>query len=219
MFASVFCVVLLSAAADVVTGMFAPDGTPGNSNSNSVLSLWSQEMNTIREEALRICQTKGYHYEDTTGSCYKVHIEPRTWAEAHAVCTFEGGFLAVPNSAEKARVVSSLYPRGAEIPDRTWAKYYDPLFVGVRNWFNAGEWLGMHGERAVWDWHAGEPSTHIPEEYCTGLIGNGKLNNCVCSNKGFSICERDLMTILKQLLLKRLFSSETYLTTSTNLNV
>lgn len=42
------------------------------------------------------------------GRCYKFHLKPQNWTDAHAVCSYERSYLAVINSKEEAEFLAVL---------------------------------------------------------------------------------------------------------------
>ncbi|XP_075976790.1 uncharacterized protein LOC142977010 [Anticarsia gemmatalis] len=139
---------------------------------------------------INVCGENGYQFKNSTGSCYKVHTEHRSWQDANAVCMMEGGYLAVLNDAEESRVVQELFPQDHAFPffpDCT--KEIDPMYIGLQKLYQ-NEWLGVHGEKCEWDWNKGEPNK-LNIEHCGTMIRNGKLNNIEYHLKTIFICERD----------------------------
>ncbi|KAJ8708243.1 hypothetical protein PYW07_010368 [Mythimna separata] len=137
-----------------------------------------------------------YNLNQTTGSCYKLHRELKTWDMAYKICTAEGGHLAIINDQREADAVTVLFPEAEE-------QYYadDSQFVlvhiGLRDWNNDNLWLSIHGEKLEYlynTWAEGQPDHKTDAELaggCGSLLRDGTLYENWCAMKQMFICEKD----------------------------
>uniref|UniRef100_A0A2A4J242 C-type lectin domain-containing protein n=1 Tax=Heliothis virescens TaxID=7102 RepID=A0A2A4J242_HELVI len=135
-----------------------------------------------------------YHYNNKTKSCYKFHRVPRTFSDAHFVCSAEGGHLAIINSKEEAEVLKKLLADNpaSSIPGR---HYKDAAIIGFHDWGTWGNWRTIHGVKlseAGYDtFERGQPDNYTPGENCGSIFRSGLLNDLPCGNPFPFICEKD----------------------------
>ncbi|XP_026325290.1 C-type mannose receptor 2-like [Hyposmocoma kahamanoa] len=83
-----------------------------------------------------------YKYYEKTGQCYKFHLHPQSWSNAYKICLAEGGHLAIINSAEEAKVISSIFEQH---PSNTMlTKWRGTLLLGFKKLH--GTWGTIQGE-------------------------------------------------------------------------
>ncbi|XP_026318361.1 neurocan core protein-like [Hyposmocoma kahamanoa] len=146
-----------------------------------------------------------YKYYETTGECYKFHLQPQIWSDAYKICLAEGGHLAIINSLEEAKILSSIFeldtPRILKPNDTTY------LFLGFLK-FNQS-WVTIHGESleeagyAMWAPHqpSNSPIRGNPDqldrfgnrESCGAMEHGGLLNDVCCDFPFAFVCEKHLV--------------------------
>lgn len=134
---------------------------------------------------------KEYHFNSTTGSCYKVHRNLLPWFEANMMCITEGGHLAILNDEQEANVVKDLFP--VMKLNFTQHEKWDPLYIGIRDWTGKGKgtWLSIQGEpldQLYSKWHAEQPDAS--GQVCGALLRDGTLDNAWCHYASFFVCEK-----------------------------
>ncbi|XP_073943666.1 uncharacterized protein isoform X1 [Choristoneura fumiferana] len=127
----------------------------------------------------------------TTGSCYKVYTDEKTWDEAQANCQEEGARLVVLSSEEELKV---LYDLLKDQPHDSETQY----FAGVRTYSTTeprefrtvvcNETLEEYGYGR---WEEEEPNDYYGGEYCVALDTrrHGKYNDVWCHVKMPYVCE------------------------------
>ncbi|XP_075974097.1 uncharacterized protein LOC142975246 [Anticarsia gemmatalis] len=124
-----------------------------------------------------------YKLNETTGSCYKYHMELKTWDEANIICAREGAYLAIINDEEEAKLHT------AKIVD----KQYD-LYVGLRDLELDNNWMSIHGqpvEQLYNSWWQGAKRV-VPPRHCGYLdTYTGQLDDSDCSSKLSFVCEKN----------------------------
>ncbi|KAI5651667.1 lectin c-type domain-containing protein [Phthorimaea operculella] len=143
-----------------------------------------------------ICGTidQEYIFDERTGHCYKVHRIGHTWDVGHSICSAEGGYLAIINSAEEQDVLKDLLYNHAPA---YWisAQHKEYFGIGFRDWSEHGEWMTIHGQtlkEAGFDkWAPGQPDNYSPGEYCGGILRNAMFDDVWCDHTIPFICERE----------------------------
>ncbi|KAJ8729972.1 hypothetical protein PYW07_017010 [Mythimna separata] len=102
------------------------------------------------------CNTydNGYHLNEQTGSCYKIHLNKQTWSRAYSICATEGGHLVILNDAAEMRIVKDLFPPSS---DPHWVGFH----IGLAAWGKERIWTTIHGDKLedVYNkWASGEPN-------------------------------------------------------------
>ncbi|XP_026318377.1 C-type mannose receptor 2-like [Hyposmocoma kahamanoa] len=145
-----------------------------------------------------------YKYFETTGQCYKFHRQPQIWSDAYKICLAEGGHLAVINSPEEAKILSSIF---AQHPAHTMmSRFKHHLLLGFIKLNKS--WGTIHGQSleeagyAIWAPNEPNNSPH-PEnpghrdpygnnESCGTMQRDGLLNDAWCDITFAFICEKHL---------------------------
>ncbi|XP_026318379.1 C-type mannose receptor 2-like isoform X1 [Hyposmocoma kahamanoa] len=146
-----------------------------------------------------------YKYYKTTGHCYKFHLQPQIWSDAYKICLAEGGRLAIINSAEEAKFLSSIFEMDPSSTLKS-TKISD-LFLGFIK-FNKS-WITIDGESleetgyAIWapDEPNNSPRRDKPDyldrfgssESCGAMQRDGLLNDCSCDIPLAFVCEKHLV--------------------------
>ncbi|CAK1595717.1 unnamed protein product [Parnassius mnemosyne] len=171
-----------------------PDGNVADVNCQEPLPYICYKENTKRM-FMSNCGTTDteYMFDSRTGSCYKFHTVPRTWSRAYMACSAEGGYLAIINSEEEARLIKEIFAKHppASLLGNIWKAV---AFVGFHDWNQHGEWLTIHGEtlkEAGYDkFSGGEPNNATTGEFCGGVYRSGLFDDIWCENKYVFICEK-----------------------------
>ncbi|KAJ8727841.1 hypothetical protein PYW08_016226 [Mythimna loreyi] len=114
-----------------------------------------------------------YHFNQQTGSCYKIHHDRYTWTRAYSICASEGAYLVILNDAEEARIVKDLFPPPPSTP-------LDGFFIGLRAWGKERIWTTIQGDRIedVYNiWNIGEPNNYSGVENIAQCLWNGRLDD------------------------------------------
>ncbi|XP_026318392.1 C-type mannose receptor 2-like isoform X1 [Hyposmocoma kahamanoa] len=168
---------------------------------------YNKEIHNIKSE----CGTNDpeYKYYETPGRCYKFHLQPQTWPDAYKICLAEGGHLAIVNSDEEVKVISSIFELH---PANTMlSKWKDHLLLGFIL-FNE-TWNTIHGqslhEAGFASWKEGQPnnwphpdnSGHLDlygnNQSCGSMVRGGLLDDIWCDTQFAFICERPLPDVAK----------------------
>ncbi|XP_075987260.1 macrophage mannose receptor 1-like [Anticarsia gemmatalis] len=124
----------------------------------------------------------GYKFEESTGSCYKLHSQTESWYTASSICTAEGGYLVILNDENEARVIrNKFFPKNGH-----------SAYIGLRDYNDNDMWTSVHGDdisRLFNQWHEGhDPNTDLN---CGALDSTGKLNDYRCTTEWWFVCEKD----------------------------
>ncbi|XP_028161368.1 C-type mannose receptor 2-like isoform X1 [Ostrinia furnacalis] len=137
-----------------------------------------------------------YKLESSTGSCYKFHGTGRTWRNAQRTCLAQGGYLAIPNSAQEATVLKNIF---AGHPANTIkSEFKDVVALGFLDWDQKRTWYTVHGqtieEAGYASWAGGQPDNsraHDNGSYCGAMFRTGLLDDIWCESVPFAfICEK-----------------------------
>ncbi|XP_072944258.1 uncharacterized protein [Epargyreus clarus] len=142
-----------------------------------------------------------YVYSEQHARCYKFHLTPRNWTDAHAVCNAEQSYLAVINSeGERAHLVDIT----AAAPKDTVVGDY--LRGGVHLGFqNKKGWVTVKGVplhlSGYSRWAYGQPDGG-GNELCGSMFFSGELNDIGCFHKMFFICEHEVQILTEDIKYK-----------------
>ncbi|GBP25026.1 Hemolymph lipopolysaccharide-binding protein [Eumeta japonica] len=126
--------------------------------------------------------------------CYKIHKEPKTWADAYMTCEVEKSYLAIIDDKEEADfIVNGIKPLFDEIP----GNYNKTLIsVGFHDKFKEGIFLTVKGKSlntAYNIWAAGQPDDEFGNDDCGAISVRGQLHDMPCDNqRTLFVCERDI---------------------------
>ncbi|GBP56423.1 Hemolymph lipopolysaccharide-binding protein [Eumeta japonica] len=144
-----------------------------------------------------VCRTHDLAYvpNSDNSSCYKIHIQPKTWPQAYATCKAEESRLAIVNSHHEADFLVQLMNN---IPhEQIRVPYYNGhLSIGFHDLFEEGEYLTIQGETLEQanynEWQGGQPNDAGGNEDCGSISRDGKLNDINCETVTLFICERNI---------------------------
>lgn len=85
----------------------------------------------------------GYELSQQTGRCYKFHVQVANWTTAISTCVTEGARLAVPNSDEEMRFLTSIH---AKYPDTEISGTPYPNWISVGVFWKSGAWETVDGK-------------------------------------------------------------------------
>ncbi|KAJ8730413.1 hypothetical protein PYW07_017451 [Mythimna separata] len=123
------------------------------------------------------CNTydNGYHLNEQTGSCYKIHLNKQTWSRAYSICASEGGYLVILNDAAEMRIVKDLFP-----PPPSSNPPWEGFYIGLAAWGRERIWTTIHGDKLedVYNkWDSGEPNNYEGNQDRAQCLWNGNLDD------------------------------------------
>ncbi|CAH1645773.1 unnamed protein product [Spodoptera littoralis] len=140
---------------------------------------------------MNICGTfdDAYQFNEKTGSCYKTHLQKKTWSDAFKMCAAEGGYLLILNDATEAAIVKEMFPkRTGKDTD------YDRFHVGLQAWGPERTWITIHGERienVFMNWHPGQPDNFQGVQDRGAFMRMGSFDDHAINAMAMFVCEKD----------------------------
>jgi len=112
-----------------------------------ILAQSSQRLTSLRCSSLKKLPNTapppragpGYELHRGVGY-YKIHSEPKTWHVARQICVQEGGHLAIINSEEESKILSSIFASVAAKLNVVW------VFIGFHDLYTEGQYLTIFGK-------------------------------------------------------------------------
>lgn len=134
-----------------------------------------------------------YHYNKDFGKCYKFHLSPMNWTDAHAVCSAEQSYLAVINSQSEADYLVKITEEAPK--SKVKGNFLSgAVYLGFHNRDNDG-WKTIKGttleDSGYTGWGNQQPDGG-DNETCGSMFYNGRLNDLGCFHRCFFICEHDI---------------------------
>ncbi|KAL0901057.1 hypothetical protein ABMA27_006380 [Loxostege sticticalis] len=126
-----------------------------------------------------------YKLDKRTGSCYKFHLQTKTWLRAQETCLAEGGYLAIINSDEEATIMKELFSKYPESVIQS--TFPSSLALGFLDWDKKGSWYTVNGQRldeaGYSKWVDGSPNNrqnrHGGQE-CGSMYRSARLDDFWC---------------------------------------
>ncbi|XP_041977473.1 macrophage mannose receptor 1-like [Aricia agestis] len=129
-----------------------------------------------------------YEFVDILGRCYKLHLTPRTWSDAYAVCRMEQSYLAIPNTQGEAKYLAKLMDRAALHKD---IEYSGVIHLGFKK---TGTWKTTYGvplyDSGYKNWAKGQPEGN--DNICGSMSNDTLLSGVNCEDKAIFICEHEI---------------------------
>ncbi|XP_075987340.1 secretory phospholipase A2 receptor-like [Anticarsia gemmatalis] len=159
-----------------------PEPSSVSPESASVRTLIATNSSTAEST---VCGTTGEGYKpvESTGSCYKLHRDEKTWDEANAICTAEDGHLVVINDETEAGIIHEHF----------FPKRESDTYIGLQDYEGNNVWTSVLGDSidSIYNvWYDRRVYHH--EATCATLDYEGKLNDYPCSTAWTFVCEKKL---------------------------
>ncbi len=141
--------------------------------------------NTGDGGANRLCNGLDEVSSATTNRCYRIVVEPASWAAAVADCTLWSkavGHLAAITSADEDAFLTPLTGQSA------WIGATDAPSEGQFQWVSGETWFYQN-------FADGQPSNLNGLEHCVEKLPGGQWNDVACGELRAYICERQLTLI------------------------
>nr|AQY54450.1 immulectin 14 [Hepialus xiaojinensis] len=144
------------------------------------------------------CATSDVAYfpNDNTSSCYKLHLEPKTWSDAFVTCQAEQSYLAIINSAGEAQFFKE---KLADHPPASLNGTQNHLgvYLGFHDMFTEGSYITIQGttlsQAGFAQWSPGQPDdVGYRQQNCGHMFRSGLLDDINCFYKLIFFCERDI---------------------------
>nr|XP_021184508.2 lymphocyte antigen 75 [Helicoverpa armigera] len=129
-----------------------------------------------------------YHYNQKTGSCYKVHNEKHTWYRANMICFAEGGHLVILNDDVEANIVKDMFPVRTDNTTNLW----EQIHIGLKAWDDR-IWFTIHGDKIddVYNqWAAGQPDNRMGTQSIGTILRSGLLDDANPLKRNMFVCEK-----------------------------
>uniref|UniRef100_A0A2A4J3K2 C-type lectin domain-containing protein n=1 Tax=Heliothis virescens TaxID=7102 RepID=A0A2A4J3K2_HELVI len=130
-----------------------------------------------------------YHLNKRTGSCYKVHLDKKTWYHAYQICAAEGSHLVVINNKEEALVIKDMFPVRPSDKINKWEQFH----IGLRAYGDLRTWVTLNGDRledVFNDWDPGQPDNGGGTQHHGTFIRAGTLDDGYHGTKAMFVCEK-----------------------------
>ncbi|CAH0719676.1 unnamed protein product, partial [Brenthis ino] len=138
---------------------------------------------------------KDYVLDWRTGSCYKFHVEAKSWWEAYNTCFAEQAYLAIINNKAEVQVLKEIFASHSRYTIES--ENPDVMSVGIFDWERNRQWYTIHGESlkdsGYASWHKGALNNTytVRRKNCGNVNREGYLNDDFCSEERAFICEKD----------------------------
>ncbi|XP_073943839.1 uncharacterized protein isoform X1 [Choristoneura fumiferana] len=134
-----------------------------------------------------------YVFNKDLGKCYKFHLTPMNWTDAHAMCSIEQSYLAIINSQAEADYLVKVTEEAPK--SKIKGNFLSgAVYLGYHNRDDDG-WKTIKGttleESGYTGWGNQQPDGGVNEP-CGSMFYNGRLNDLGCHQKCFFICEHDI---------------------------
>ncbi|XP_041977376.1 C-type mannose receptor 2-like [Aricia agestis] len=139
-----------------------------------------------------------YEYVDTLGRCYKLHLTPRTWSDAYAVCRMEQSYLAIANTQGEAKYLAKLMDRASSHNE---IEYSGAIHLGFKK---IGTWKTTHSvplyDSGYKNWAKGQPEGN--DKICGSMSNDTLLSGVNCEDEAIFICEHEISLLKLSIDLK-----------------
>ncbi|XP_041977472.1 macrophage mannose receptor 1-like [Aricia agestis] len=132
-----------------------------------------------------------YIFSEKTGRCYKLHLTPKTWANAYITCVTEQSRLAVINSDVEASVLVDIIKNSfTDLIDGNYLR--GTAYLGFKYDDGWKTYLGTDLRSSGYvKWGKDLPEGR-GDRTCGGMFFDGLLNAVSCDAKAFFICEHEI---------------------------
>jgi len=131
------------------------------------------------------CADDSWHFSFSTGSCFKVSTDKKTWTESKTFCENMGSHLVTVDSAEEDNILFQL------LKDKGLTNHH--VWYGGNDIDNEGtwKWVGSNTVMRYTNWNAGQPNNGGSGENCLGPIPSTWWDRS-CTDPNPFICEKDI---------------------------